>query len=347
MRRRPGGGSPRSGCGSPATCTTASPTPWPPSTCRPAPPRTWSTAGPRRPRRRWRRSSGPAPRCSTSWRPCSTLLRDDGQQAERGADAGRAPDRRPGRPRCDDARRTSRCEVDGPVDDRPAAGRDRGLPHRPGVAHQRRPPRRAPRTPRVAVRVGARPWPDGRGGRRRRRRRSGRRTAAGWGSGACGSGPRRPAGASRPGPQPGGGFRCGRRGTAGRDPGRAGRRPAARAGRVPDAARRRGRHRRWSARPTTAPRPSTLVARAAARRRADGHPHARRRRPRGAAADHRRRRAGRASGCSCSPRSSSTSTCSRPCGSGPAASWSSTPSRPTSSAPCARSRPGRRCCRRA
>ena len=81
------------------------------------------------------------------------LLRDDGQQAERAPtpdlsgiedlvaalDApvpGRAGGRRPG-------------------GDRPQPGGDRGLPHRPGVAHQRRPPR--PRHARVASPCGSRP----------------------------------------------------------------------------------------------------------------------------------------------------------------------------------------------
>ena len=58
------------------------------------------------------------------------------------------------------------------------------------------------------------------------------------------------------------------------------RRPAAAAHRLPRDPRRRARHHASSARrPTAAPR-STSCARAPARRRADGHPHARARRPR-------------------------------------------------------------------
>ena len=49
--------------------------------------------------------------------------------------------------------------------------------------------------------------------------------------------------------------------------------------------------------------------------------------------------------CSCSPRSSWTSTCSRPCGWGASGFLVKHTNRPTSSAPCGRSRPARRCCR--
>src|SRR6266511_3438925 len=59
-RRRLGGGSTPSGCGSPARSTTPSPTPSPSSTCRRGSPPTSSTAGPSGCARRWSRSSRPA-----------------------------------------------------------------------------------------------------------------------------------------------------------------------------------------------------------------------------------------------------------------------------------------------
>ena len=61
----------RSGCGSPASCTTCSPTPCPPSPCRRGSGCTSPRTGPRPPRRRWRRSGPPAGRRSTRCGPCS------------------------------------------------------------------------------------------------------------------------------------------------------------------------------------------------------------------------------------------------------------------------------------
>ena len=243
VRRRPADGSRRSGCGSPATCTTASPTPWRPSTCRPAPPRTWSTGDPRPPRRRWRRSSERARDVLDELAALLGLLRDDGEQADAGADAGpvrQSPDLVAAldAPGC-----AVTLEVDGPVETVPspvgtAAYRIvqeslTNVIRHAGATHAR-----------VAVRVAARPWTDGRGPRRRRRCTATPSNGTGLGhAGHAGAGRVDRRARSRPGPGRAAASSCGRRGTAGRDPGRARRRPGARAGRVPHAARRRGRHR--------------------------------------------------------------------------------------------------------
>ena len=117
------------------------------------------------------------------------------------------------------------------------------VPHRAGGAHQRAPPlrraarhgvgRRAAVPPDLAVEVPD----DGAGvdGRTvRHRHGAAGHAGAGRGDGRALRGRRRRRRA---------GSSCGRCGRRGRDPRRPGRRPGAGAGRVPDAARRRGRHR--------------------------------------------------------------------------------------------------------
>ena len=215
------------------------------------------------------------------------LLRDDGRgRRPAGADARLRSDPRPGR--LDrDSRLPVTLEQYGPLDAVPEACRHRRLPHRAGVADQRHPPRRRPRRPSVTVRVEDR-RPDGRGHRRRRRADAGP-PGTGMGIRACASEPRPPAAPSRPGPGPG--RRVHRAGawpvavvSAAVITRRARRRPGAGAGRLPRCCSTPRTTSRSSARPTTAPRRVRLAAHAAARRRADGRPHAGHRRSRGATA---------------------------------------------------------------
>ena len=147
--------------------------------------------------------------------------------------------------------------------------------------------------------------------RRRRRRARGRRRLAGA----------RPAVLHRPS-RAGGGVRVTHDGAAGR-------RPGAAAHGVPDGARRRRTTSRSSARPPTAREAVALVARARARRGADGRAHARHGRRRGHARRSSPPAARRAS--SSSPPSTSTSTPTRRCAPAPAASCSRTRRPPTCS----------------
>ena len=122
VRRRPGAASTRSGCASPATCTTWSPTRWSPSTSRPA----------------WRahvRDPDPETNRATfrdikqGQRRGARRPAHDARGARAGAaeDAGRTDPRRPGAWRLDDLRGGA------------AHGRDRGRPRLdPATAHRRR-----------------------------------------------------------------------------------------------------------------------------------------------------------------------------------------------------------------
>ena len=162
-------------------------------------------------------------------------------------------------------------------------GRRGRLPHRAGVAHQRDAPRRRlgpgdghgvprPATPSSSrsSTTGWAPPPTG---------RTAGTASSGWGSGrrpsAAPSPPRRgrvAASASTPACRPTARERPG-------DTGRAGRRPGAAPGRVAGAAGRRGRP-RGGRRGRRRRRGDRGGAPPAARRRGDGHPHARARRPR-------------------------------------------------------------------
>ena len=225
-------------------------------------------------------------------------------------------------------------------------GRARGVPDRAGGADQRHPPRPGP-----ARRRSASPSDDGRStvevDRRRRSAATADRRATA--SRACASGPPRSGGTVEAGPRPGGGFRsstCPPPDGGARDPGRCS--PTTR---------------RWCG-PGSAPLLDAEAdievvgeaadgdeavaprARAPARRRAHGHPHARRRRPGGDPPDRRRRpRLAGVAGRRSSRRSTSTSTSSRRSGPAPAGSWSRTPSRPSCCAPCGPSPPATRCSR--
>ena len=217
-----------------------------------------------------------------------------GEQAARGADARPGADRRPGRHRCATPSARDARAVDGPLDDGAEA---RSGPPPTASCRSRSPTwsatRPRPRTV-VAVRVDAdrgltvEVTDDGAGAARAVAR------APAWASGACGSGPRRPAGTFEAGPRPGGGFtvRATWDGPVVIRVVLADDQPLVRAGfrMLLDAeddidGRRRGRRRRGGARPRPRrPRPDVVLMDI----RMPGD-----RRPRGAAHDHRRRRAGR------------------------------------------------------
>ena len=289
--RRRAARSPRSGCGSRATCTTSSGTRSPRSRSRPASPSTCSTSVPTQARAA--RRGDPPRRQGSRWPSCRAC-------------SGRC------------ARATTRRACRRPDLDGAAARSSRSL-RAAGLAVEldtsTATARRCPSwSPSPAIRIAQEALTNvarhaGPGARARRAAR--RRAGASWSSRSPTTAPaRRPAthdgqradrdararrrasaGGSRP-------ARCPAAATAVRaiaaradDPRRARRRPGADPRRAARAARRRGRLRGRRARPPTASEAVALVAATAARRRADGHPHAGARRPRGDAPDRRRPRA--------------------------------------------------------
>ena len=165
-RRRPAAGSPRNGCGSPATSTTRSPTPWPASRCRPGSAPTCWTNGP----------TTPATPCSPSSTPAATRSPSCGRRWACSARTTPRPASRPpgstGWPPWSRAHAPPGLPVDLVIEGERAAaaagGRRGRLPDRAGVAHQRHPPRR-PR-PGHRRRPPRRRSPRDRGHRRRVRR---------------------------------------------------------------------------------------------------------------------------------------------------------------------------------
>ena len=168
-RRRRGAASTRSGCASPASCTTSSRTASRSSRCRPRPRPHVARHRPGRARE----SLGAHPRHEQAG---ARRAARDARRAARPGDGERAARARrrasrgstsSSRPRPRGRPRGRRRRVDGDLEDVPAARRRVGLPHRAGGAHQRRAPRRAPPAARCASRVAGDDL-DARGARRRR-----------------------------------------------------------------------------------------------------------------------------------------------------------------------------------